>query len=573
MEERALRVQLRRIQPLSLAISVLLTSCFQNLSPETEKTKSFETFSEAETPSLADISVSPGAIRTNLEKIFAKESSCSTTPDVSSKRQLRLLTRDEYNRSINDIFRLNGDYRGSIPIEQKVLGFRNNSQFARVSSDHAAGYDRTAKELAQQIVGPEWSRLVSCRVSEGASCAEQFVRSFGPKIWRRPLNEDEIKALLRVHQVGSEISLTAGMELLVRGLLSSPHFLYRSEIGQEGQLTAYEMASALAYFFWGTTPDAELYQLAASGELIQQDTLVAQARRLLKDDRAKEGMKAFADAWLNYSAVLSVNKDVSRYPAFDFSIRSGMARETEDFIDYLVRNKQADFTELFVADYSFGDQRLAQFYQAQLSPEGNLSKIHFPGQPRLGLLGHGSILSTLAYATETGPIQRGKFVREHILCDILMPPPPDLMIMVPGPKEGATTRERFAAHTSVAACRGCHVKIDGVGFSMEDFDAVGLYRTVDNDKPVDASGQVFALDGKNVDINGGRELSLALATSKRARQCFVVQTWRMAQGRLESADDVCGVRALASTFIEQNMSMAQLLVHLITDPSYRQRSR
>lgn len=573
MEERALRGQHRQMQALRLAIIVLLTSCSSKQSPETEKNSFAQAFSEPETPRLTDIAVTPGALRANLEKIFAKESSCSNTPDVSSKRQLRLLTRDEYNRSINDIFRLDADYRGSIPIEQKVLGFRNNSQFALVSSDHAAGYDKTAKQLAKQIVGVEWSRLMNCPLSDGASCAEQFVRSFGPKIWRRALLEAEIQALLRVHQVGSDISLTAAMELVVRGLLSSPHFLYRSETGQDGKLTAYEMASALAYFFWGTTPDEELHRLAASDELREETTLLGQAQRLLQDNRAKEGMKAFADAWLNYSAVLSVNKDSSRYPAFDYAIRSGMARETEDFIDYLVRQKKADFTELFVADYSFGDQRLAHFYQAQLNPEGNLPKISFPGQPRLGLLGHGSILATLAYATETGPIQRGKFVREHILCDMLMPPPPDLMIMVPAPKEGATTRERFAAHTAVAACRGCHVKIDGVGFSLEDFDAVGLYRTIDSGKPVDASGQVFALDGKNVDINGGRELSLALATSKRAKQCFVVQTWRMAQGRLESADDVCGVRALANTFIEQNMSMAQLLIHLITDPSYQQRSR
>jgi len=572
MEERTLRGQLRRIPPLSLAIIALLTGCLQKPSPETPKTMPEEAFTEPETPRLVEISVSPAAIRANLEKIFAKESSCSAMPDVSSKRQLRLLTRDEYNRSIKDIFRIYADYRGSIPIEQKVLGFRNNSQFALVSSDHAAGYDKTAKELAQQIVGVEWSRLMKCPVSEGASCAEKFIRSFGPKIWRRALIEEEVQSLLRVHQVGSEISLSAGMELVLRGLLSSPHFLYRSETGQDGKLTAYEMASALSYFFWGTTPDDELHKLAASGELTQEATLLAQARRLLQDDRAKEGMKAFADAWLNYSAVLSVNKDASRYPNFDYSIRTGMARETEDFFDYLVRKKQAGFTELFTADYSFGDQRLADFYRAQLSPEGELQKINFPGQPRLGLLGHGSILSALAYATETGPIQRGKFVREHILCDMLMPPPPDLMIMVPAPKEGATTRERFAAHTEAAACRGCHIKIDGVGFSMEDFDAVGLYRTVDSGKPVDASGQVFALDGKNVDINGGRELSLALATSTRARQCFVVQTWRMAQGRLESVDDVCGVRQLASTFVEQNMSLAQLLIHLITDPSYAQRS-
>jgi hypothetical protein len=577
MEERTLRDQLRRIPPIGLAALALLTGCLQQQEPEVSK-RTPEAVSEEPTDDdvpqlLAEPTLNPSAIRANLEKIFAKEYSCSEATTVSSKRQLRLLTRDEYNRSVKDVFRLYADYRGSIPVEQKVLGFSNNSQFALVSSDHAAAYDKTAKELAQQIVASEWNRLIGCPVTDGPACAEKFIRAYGPKVWRRPLTEDEVKGLLRVHQVGNEISATAGMELLVRGLLTSPHFLYRSETGENGKLSAYELASALSYFFWGTTPDDELLKLAGTGELLQEETLLAQARRLLQDNKAKEGMKAFANAWLNYSAVLSVNKDASRYPNFDYSVRTGMARETEDFFDFLVRRKQAGFTELFTANYSFGDQRLADFYQAELSPEGDLQKMTFPGQPRLGILGHGSILASLAYATETGPIQRGKFVREHILCDMLMPPPPDLMIMVPAPKEGATTRERFAAHTAVAACRGCHVKIDGVGFSMEDFDAVGLFRSMDSGKPVDASGQVFALDGKNVDINGGRELSLALATSTRARQCFVVQTWRMAQGRLESADDVCNLRQLSSTFVEQNMSLAQLLIKMITDPSYLERSR
>ncbi|WP_176736567.1 DUF1592 domain-containing protein [Oligoflexus tunisiensis] len=566
-----MRGQLHRI-PISLAILALLTGCLQQQAPKTSKSLPEQASTTPEAPRLtAEPSLNPATIRATLEKILAADSSCPETPAVSSRRQLRLLTRDEYNRSIKDVFRLGGDYRGSLPVEQKVLGFSNNAQYALVSSDHAAAYDKTAKELAQQIVATEWSRLVKCQVNEGAACAETFIRTYGPRIWRRPLTEDDVKALLRVHQVGADISMTAAMELVVRGLVSSPHFLYRSETGQDGTLNAYERASALSYFFWGTTPDEELMQLAASGALMQEETLLAQARRLLQDDRAKEGMKAFSNAWLNYSAVLSVSKDATVYPNFD-GIRASLARETEDFFDYLVRKKQADFPELLTADYSLGDQRLADFYRAQLTTEGDQQKLTFPDQPRLGILGHGSILASLAYATETGPIQRGKFVREHLLCDILMPPPPDLMIMVPAPKEGATTRERFAAHTAAAACRGCHIKIDGVGFSMEDFDAVGLYRTIDNGKPVDASGQVFALDGKNVDINGARELSQALATSPRAKQCFVVQTWRMAQGRLESADDVCAIRQLASTFVQQDMSMAELLVQLITDPSYMQRS-
>lgn len=567
-----MRGQLPTIPIISLIFCGLLSACLRKQSADTDKDSAQQLAEEPGAAHLAEISLNPATIRANLEKVFEAESSCPATPDVSGHRQLRLLTRDEYNRSVKDLFKLYADYRSFIPLEQKVLGFRNNSQFALVSSDHAAAYDKTAKELAQQIVGTEWPRLMKCEVAAGSSCAETFIRTFGPRIWRRPLSGTEIQSLLKVHEIGSAISPAAAMELLVRALLVSPHFLYRSETGENGKLTSYELASALSYFFWGTTPDDELLKIAADGGLLQDSTLLQQAERLLKDQRAKEGMKAFADSWLNYTAVQSVNKDFNRYPQFDFNIRSALAQETEDFFDYAVRNKQVQFPELLNADYSIGDQRLADYYQAQLTVEGDLSRLRFPGQARVGILGHGSILASLAYATETGPIQRGKFVREHLLCDILTPPPPNLMIKPPAPKEGATTRERFAEHTSAPACRGCHVKIDGVGFAMEDFDAIGLMRDTDNGKPVDASGQIYALDGKNLDINGGKELSLALAQSPRAKACFVVQTWRMAQGRLETADDVCALRQLTSRFHQQNLNIAQLLVQMITDPSYIKRS-
>ncbi len=575
MEDLVLKEKIRQIAGLSLALSLIASGCLEKPSLKDNRTPNP---APAEDPSLVllatqDISLNPSDLRSTLEKIFASNSDCPATPDVSGMRQLRLLTRDEYNRTVKDLFSLSGDYRAQLPLEQKVLGFRNNSQFALVSSDHASAYDKTAQDIAEELLTDHWMRLMNCPVRAGISCAEQFVRSYAPRIWRRPLSEAEIQNTLQLHRVGSEISPELAMQLVIRGLLTSPHFLYRSELGQDGKLTAFEMASGLSYFFWGTGPDEELFKAAASGALSQETNVIAQAERLMQDTRARVGIDAFADAWLGYTAVLSVNKDFSKFPQFDFRVRSALARETEDFFNHIVLDKKGRFEELFLADYSLGGQDLANFYQAEMVQEGSLQKLKFPNQKRQGLLGHGSLLSSLAYATETGPIQRGKFVREHLLCDILIPPPPDLMIKPPAPKEGATTRERFAAHTSVQPCKGCHVKIDGVGFSMEDFDAIGLYRDLDNGKAVDATGQVYALDGKNSDVNGAAELSSVIGQSTRARQCFVVQTWRMIQGRLESKEDVCALRQLTKDFSSQNLSMAQLLIKLITDPSFSQRSR
>jgi hypothetical protein len=522
------------------------------------------------TPPKANI-VDKAKVRENLGNIFAADYACSSANEGGSKSQLRLLTRDEYNNSVRDIFGLQGQYQASIPQEQKVLGFKNNAEVSLVSSDHATAYSNVAKQIAQDIVANRWSNLVNCEVSAGQTCAETFLKDYAPLTWRRAVDESEIQNLLQLYKTGAEISPEEGMKLMVRGLLSSPNFLYRSELGQEGKLNSYERASALSYFFWNTTPDRELFALAQSGSLANDEILMQQAQRLLQDNRAKSGLKAFADAWLNYSAVLNINKDSEKYPQFNSTLRQAMAAETENFFDYMVRTEKAGYAELFQADFSLGNQALADFYKAPLVMDGMIAKLNFADQNRRGLLGHASILSSLAYATETGPIQRGVFVREHLLCEIMPPPPANLQIVPPAPREGATTRERFAEHTASAACSGCHVRIDGVGFGMEDFDAIGLLRSEDNGKPVDSSGRMVGLDGKDFDFNGTKELSLSIATSERAQKCMVVQTFRMAHGRLEGESDICSIRRMAQSFVDRKMSLADLLVMMATDSSYTNR--
>ncbi|MCX6129362.1 MAG: DUF1592 domain-containing protein, partial [Proteobacteria bacterium] len=196
---------------------------------------------------------------------------------------------------------------------------------------------------------------------------ESFIRRYGSQVWRRPLSELELQSLMQLYSVGSNIDTSYGMQTMLRGLLSSPNFLYRKEIGQVGALDAYEIASGLSYFFWGSTPDQSLSQAAQSGQLLDPNILLEQAQRLLLDSKAKEGSKSLADAWLNSNAVLSVNKDSQRYPGFTSQLRLLLAKETEDFFDYALRYKKSGFEELFTANYSLGDQALARFSGENLS--------------------------------------------------------------------------------------------------------------------------------------------------------------------------------------------------------------
>lgn len=514
----------------------------------------------------------PAVLRQNLEAILGPESNCTGQEPAASPKQIRLLTNAEYRNSIRSIFKIDIDTESLLPSEQRILGFRNIATYSMVSAEHAAAYFKVAQDVADKIVESEWPKLNLCQLESGSACAEMFIGKFGTSIWRRPITSSESQALLGLYRSGASASPRDGMKLMIRGLLSSGNFLYRSEVGRDNELSSFEIASALSYFFWGTTPDETLLQLASEDKLRNDNVLLEQAQRLIADDRARQGTRALAEAWLQFTDVLTVNKDQGQFPGFD-RVRRLLADETEEFFDQLVRKKHSDFRQLLTSSSSYGDPSLAAFYQgvAEEAHASSLSKLSFPGQSRIGLLGHGSILASLAYADETSPVKRGKFVRERILCDILMPPPASLQVKVPDRNDRDTTRERFAAHSSQEPCRSCHVRIDGIGFALEEFDAIGKLRSMDHGKPVDASGEILGLDGKDLKIDGARELSLALADSERAKKCFVIHAWRLAQGRIEAQRDVCKLRQLTGQAVQQELTLAQILVRVITDAAYLDR--
>ncbi len=507
-----------------------------------------------------------------LEKIFAPQPSCDAGRDLRAPALIRRLTRDEYQNTIRDLFQFTSDLREFIPADEQVLGFRNNSSLNLVSVDHAVAYSRSAGRIADQVLDKKWKDLASCSFEqEGRACIEQFLRDRLLQIWRRPAREEEIQDLLKLYDVGAALSPREGAKLLIRSLLSAPAFLYRTELGKTGQLDAYEWASALSYFFWASTPDAQLLARAADGSLLQDEVLSAEIQRLLTDPKARDGVKAFAESWLAYSQVLAVNKDGNKFPDFTSQIRVLLAQETEDTFDALVRKQGADFKSLMLLDTSLGNEALATYYGVPLEKDadGN-TLLKFQGQGRRGIWGQASVLASLSYAHETHPIKRAVFIRQHLLCEELVPPPPTLNIQPPPPREGASTRERFAAHSSVGACKGCHVRIDGIGFGIEDFDPIGRQRTVDNGRPVDASGQAYDIDQQTQNFQGQAQLSEILARSTRAQRCFALQWYRMAHGRIEQEADICAIRELGDR-MQSGLSVRDLMIQTITHPSYRQR--
>lgn len=496
-------------------------------------------------------------------------------------RILRLLTRREYRNTVHDLLGVVAPDVSSLPVEARVKGFDNNANAAAVTSRHVDEYVRLGEVLAQEAVRDHKSKLVSCTPSD--SCAKQFVTTFGLKAFRRPLTPEEVtrySALLASDLTGGDFD--QGLRLSITAILASPTFLYRSEVGEpQGDgtfvLTPYEVASALSYLYWGTMPDAALFQAAEKGELKTPEQLKGQAERMLDDPRARDQLTDFATQWLRTDGVLGSNKDATIYPMFTDSVRESLMEEQSRFFADIAFDKKGTFADLFNADYVFANAELATFYGLPGASGAEFTRVPVSADSgRGGILGLGAVLASHAHSNESSPIRRGLFVRDRLLCQELPAPPANLDTTPPGLDPTLTTRARFAKHTEDASCRSCHQFIDGVGFGLEGYDGIGMKREIENGIPIDTSGELLGMEGlDSVEVakfNGTRELGALLSESPTAQACLSLQYYRFARGYSETASDSCSVDRLREQFESENLTIKQLLIAITSLKSLTVRS-
>ena len=301
----------------------------------------------------------------------------------------------------------------------------------------------------------------------------------------------------------------AGIEAALRRILVSPEFLFRVERDPDGiapdtnyRISDLELASRLSFFLWSSIPDDELLEAAARGALRDPDELDAQVRRMLADERSTELVRNFAGQWLQLRNLEAIHMDWALFPNFDDGVRLGFRRETELFVESVLRENRS-IMELLTADYTFVNERLARHYGIPGVYGDQFRRVEIPDPQRRGLLGHGSVLTVTSRPNRTSPVLRGKW----ILMNILGAPPPDPPADVPALEEDEvgnhskadTVRARLAEHRRNPVCAGCHAAIDPPGFALENYDAVGRWREVDDAfRPIDASGTLpdgTAFDG------------------------------------------------------------------------------
>jgi hypothetical protein len=316
-----------------------------------------------------------------------------------------------------------------------------------------------------------------------------------------------------------EGSFEEGLAVGLQALLVSPDFLFRIERDRPAtaraasfQITPHELASRLSYFLWASMPDDELRKVADTGTLRDPKVLAIQVRRMLRDPKSKALAEHFAGQWLQFRALESVTRDRERFPQFEDYLRVSMKRETEAFFDHIVRS-DGSILDFISGKYSFVNERLARHYGIEGVTGPEFRRVDLTGTPRAGVLTQASVLTVSSYATRTSPVMRGKW----ILDNLLDAPPPEPPADVPNLDEetigsSASMREQLEMHRKNPTCASCHRRMDPLGFGLENFDAVGAWRTMDGKFPIDASGQLP--DGRT--FTGPEELTKILSEDREA---------------------------------------------------------
>jgi Protein of unknown function (DUF1592)/Protein of unknown function (DUF1588)/Protein of unknown function (DUF1585)/Protein of unknown function (DUF1587)/Protein of unknown function (DUF1595)/Planctomycete cytochrome C len=338
-------------------------------------------------------------------------------------------------------------------------------------------------------------------------CAKKIIGTLARKAYRRPVSDNDLETLLSFYQKGRNEGSTfdSGIEAAIQLILASPEFLFRFEpdppalaAGAVYHISDLELASRLSFFLWSTGPDDQLLNLATLGKLRDPVVLEGQVKRMLADPKSKALVDNFADQWLYLRNLKNINPDFETFPDFDDNLRQAMKQETDLFFGDIIREDHS-ILDLLNANYTFINERLAHHYGIPNIYGTDFRRVAITDERRRGLLGQASILTITSYATRTSPVQRGKWILTNLIGMPPDPPPPNVPALKEHSDPGKVTslRERMEEHRKNPACAGCHKVMDPIGFSLENFDAIGQWRTTDEGAKIDPAGVMF--NGSKID--------------------------------------------------------------------------
>ncbi len=431
---------------------------------------------------------------------------------------------------------------------------------------------------------PSRRRVMVCEPADESlveACAERIVRTLAERAFRRPVSDKDLAGPLRFYRsardsAGTDSGFDAGIENALAAILVSPQFLFRierdppdAEPGHAYRISDLEFASRLSFFLWSSIPDDALRLAAVRGELRSAEGLERQVTRMLADPRSQSLVNNFAAQWLHLRNLDAIRPNMRLFPDFDENLRQAFRRETELLLESVIREDRS-ILDLLKADYTFVNERLAKHYGIPNVYGTRFRRIALDDDSvRGGLLRHGSVLTVTSYATRTSPVIRGKWILENVLGMPPPPPPADVPELSETTISGELSiRERLAEHRANPACAGCHNPMDPLGFALENYDAVGRWRTLDGGLPIDPSGEL--IDGTRV--TGVADLERALLDRPELFAATLTEKLlTFALGRGVEYYDAPAVRAVVQAARASNYRFSSIILGIVGSSPFQMR--
>jgi hypothetical protein len=475
-------------------------------------------------------------------------------------------------------------------IQKRAVGTGRLQGFLRSSVDTFESVGRPHLEMVTvrgpfDATGPgdtaSRRKVLSCmpakhsEPSEELSCAHEILGTLAKSAYRRPVTEDDMKPLMEFYEQGRKKgSFESGIQMGVRRMLASPDFIFRPENSPEElapgtpyRISDLELASRLSFFLWSSFPDDELIDIAAAGDLHKPEVLREQALRMLDDPKAERFVQNFAGQWLQLRNLKNARPNSADFPNFDDNLRTGFRQETE-MLFASVLDEERSVLDLLRADYTFVNERLAKHYGIPGVYGSNFRRVPVTDEARLGILGHGSVLTVTAHADRTSPVVRGKWILDNLLGAPPPPPPPNVPALADNGENEVpkTLRARLELHRANPVCSSCHSVMDPLGFAMDNFDAVGTWRTEDAGQPINASGTL--VDGSEVD--GVISLRKVLLSKPEVFVGTVTEKLMIyALGRGIAPSDAVAVRSIVRETAAEDYKLKSLVLGVIESAPFQ----
>ena len=412
-------------------------------------------------------------------------------------------------------------------------------------------------------------KILECypwELSQEEACSDKIINTLATKAYRRLVTEEEFNTLKEFYKIGREEGgdFDHGIQSVIQRILADSNFIFRSEKPNQEQISDIELASRLSFFLWSTIPDDELLDLAIENKLHDREVLQQQVSRMLADSKSSSFIKNFTGQWLNTRGMTAKEPVVELFPDFDSTLRESFTKEIELFFESIVREDRS-VMDLLDADYSFLNERLAKHYGVEGVYGSNFRRVQIPDN-RKGLLGKGALLTLTSEAGRTSPVKRGKWFLETFYGISPPDPPPGVETdLEPVDGESLTLRQRLEAHRADPSCAACHKLFEPMGIAMENFDAVGRWRTEDSGISIDATG----VTPEGIMLDGALSLQFLIALKQDMfAENIINKMVTYALGRGVEVEDMPLVREIRESSRQQDFRFSSIVMGIVLSPAF-----